>query len=126
MPRSDPVVEELLGFLLTRLDGASFESLATHEPKRMTAAYFEGGGGRAETRGIWFTGCVTCSQIPPGTLFRSHSHIDVPEWPCQPVREQTLHFADDPDYRDEWRPEFALFASGRLIHEDDHDQDQLS
>ncbi|MEV6126900.1 hypothetical protein AB0M05_08800 [Streptomyces violaceusniger] len=29
----------------------------------------------------------------------------------------TLRFAGDPEYCDAWRPEVALFASGRLVHE---------
>ncbi|WP_284745994.1 hypothetical protein [Amycolatopsis sp. RTGN1] len=124
MPRYDHFVEELLGFLLARLDEPGFARLVTHEPQRMTAAYFEGGGGRAETRTVSFTGCVTCSQIPPCTLFRSHGHIDVPAWPCLPVRELALSFANAPYYRDEWRPEFTVVASGQLVHQPD--QDQLS
>ena len=117
MPVFDEFVEQLLGFLLTKLDEADFAWLITHEPRRMSAAYFEGGGGRAETRGVWFTGCAACSRIPPGTLFPAHRDIDVPVWPCPPVRELTLRFADDPGYRDDWRPEFVLVASGRLACE---------
>ncbi|MEV5720719.1 hypothetical protein AB0L41_43225 [Amycolatopsis mediterranei] len=124
MPRYERFVEELLGFLLARLDEPGFARLVAHEPKRMMAAYFEGAGGRAETRTASFTGCIKCSQIPPTTLFRSHGHIDAPAWPCMPVRELTLSFAEDPDYRDEWRPKFTLVASGQLLHQPD--QDQLS
>jgi hypothetical protein len=113
-------VEELLDFLLTRLDEADFARLVAHEPQRMSAAYFQGGGGRAETRGLMFTGCAACSRIPPYTLFRSFGHINVPVWPCPPVRALTLRHADDPDYREEWRPEVAVFASGQLVHPDGH------
>jgi hypothetical protein len=121
VPAFDHFVEELLGFLLTRLDEVGFAWLVTHEPQRMGAAYFEGSGGRAETRGVRFTGCAACSRIPPRTLFPTHGDINVPAWPCPPVRELALRFADAPDYRDDWRPEFALVASGRLLHEPRYD-----
>ncbi|MFD7505737.1 hypothetical protein [Streptomyces sp. NPDC059850] len=117
MPRYDRFVEELLDFLLTRVDEDGLARLVAHEPRRMHAAYFEGGGGRAETRGMSFTGCTACSRIPPYTLFLDYGRIDVPAWPCEPVRELALRFADAPDYRTGWRPEGAVFASGRLIHE---------
>ncbi|AEM85640.1 hypothetical protein [Streptomyces violaceusniger] len=118
MPRYDRFTEELLGFLLTRLDDESdLEHLVTHEPRRISAAYFEGGGGRAETRVMRFTGCAACSRIPPYTLFPSYGRITVPAWPCLPVRALALRFAGEPDYCDGWRPEVALFASGRLVHE---------
>ncbi|MGW2324301.1 hypothetical protein ACWC5C_00890 [Streptomyces sp. NPDC001700] len=118
MARYDRFVEELLAFLLTRIDEDGLVRLVAHEPRRMSAPYFEGGGGRAETRGVWFTGCTACSRIPPGTLFLGHGHIDVPAWPCLHVRALALRFAGDPGYRAEWRPEFALFASGRLIDQE--------
>ncbi|GAA2070797.1 hypothetical protein [Actinomadura alba] len=119
MARYNRFVEELLDFLLIRLDETGFARLVVHEPKRMSAAYFEGGGGRAETRGATFTGCATCSQIPPGSLFASYVHINVEEWPCLHVRSLALPFAGDPDYRDGWRPDHAVFASGKLVHQDD-------
>ena len=117
MPRYDPFVEEVLGFLLERVDEGGFGLLVAHEPRRKSAAYFEGGGGRAETRGVWFTGCTACSRIPPYTLFMGHGGVNVPAWPCVPVRELALRFAGDPDYCEGWRPEAALFASGRFIDE---------
>ena len=114
----DRFVEELLGFLLVRLGETGFARLVTHEPTRISAAYFQGGGGRAETRVARFTGCATCSQVPPGTLFPSYGGITIEAWPCLPVRSLVLPFADDPDYREWWKPEHALFASGKLVNPD--------
>lgn len=120
MARFDRSVEELLNFLLTRLDKSGFERLVAHEPKRTAAAYFESGGGRAETRVAMFTGCATCSRVPPGSLFLSYHHINVEAWPCQQVRSLALPFADDPEFQDGWQPEYAFFASGKPVHQD-HD-----
>lgn len=116
MARFEPFVEELLDFLLKRLDEAGFERLVVHEPRRMYAPYIFSGGGRVEQRGLGFTGCCACSQIPQGGF---GSDITVEAWPCLHVRSLTLQFVDDPDYCQGWRPENALFASGRLIHPDD-------
>ncbi|MGY0060637.1 hypothetical protein ACWY4P_29540 [Streptomyces sp. LZ34] len=109
MARFEGFVEELLDFLLTRLDEAGFERLVAHEPKRMGASYIFTGGGRCETRVDMFTGCVTCSQVTPLSL-------KVEAWPCLPVRTLALRFADDPDFAYGWRPEYAVFASGKLVH----------
>ena len=68
MAGNDRYVEELLNFLLERLDETGFAQLVAHEPKRMYAAYIFSGGGRVETRGASFTGCATCSQIPSRVL----------------------------------------------------------
>lgn len=114
--RFEKFVEQLLDFLLTRLDEAGFERLVAHEPRRMCAPFIFSGDGRVEQRGMWFTGCCACSQIPSGGF---GGDIKVEAWPCFHVRSLTLQFADDPDYRQGWRPEHALFASGRLIHQDD-------
>ncbi|MEV6592553.1 hypothetical protein [Streptomyces acidicola] len=104
-------IEELLGFLLMRLDETGFEQLVAHEPKRMTAPYIETAGGRAESRAIYFTGCVTCCQLlPPDSLYYAEA------WPCQAVRSLALPFADDPEYAEAWRPENAMLASGKFIH----------
>ncbi|SEH01025.1 hypothetical protein SAMN05444920_118214 [Nonomuraea solani] len=112
MTRFEPYVEELLDFLLKRLDEAGFERLLVHEPRRMYAPYIFSGGGRVEQRGLMFTGCRTCSRIPEGGF-------NVEAWPCAHVLRLTLRFADDPGHHPGWRPENALFASGRLIHPDD-------
>ncbi|MEU7743443.1 hypothetical protein [Nonomuraea sp. NPDC049158] len=101
MARFEPFVEELLDFLLTRLDEAGFERLVVHEPRRMCAPYIFSGGGRVEQRGMWFTGCRACSQIPRGGF---GSDINVEEWPCLHVRSLTLQFADDPNYGDSDTP----------------------
>jgi hypothetical protein len=111
-------VEELLDFLLARLDKIGFARLVVHEPKRMYAAYIETGGGRVETRGLTFTGCATCSKMPSDADFASYGHINVEEWPCLRVRSLALGFADDPEYREWWRPQHAVFASGKLVHQD--------
>ncbi|MDA2810271.1 hypothetical protein O4J56_06430 [Nocardiopsis sp. RSe5-2] len=117
MPRYDRLVEEFLDFLLTRMsEEEDLLFLITHEPRRMYAAYLETGGGRCETRGVDFTGCGVCSRIPPYTLFADYVHINVPAWPCPAVRALALRFADHADFRDNWRPESALFASGRPVH----------
>ena len=121
MARFDPYVEELLDFLLTRLDEPGFDRLLAHEPRRIPAAYVETGGGRCETRVVFFTGCGTCSRIPPGTLFNGYLGINVENWPCTPVLSLVLRFADDPGYHEGWRPEFARFVSGRFVHEDEVD-----
>jgi len=113
--RLDPFVEELLGFLLTRIDEKGFNHLVAHEPRGTAAPYLETGGGRAETRATYFTGCATCSRIPPGSLFTSYLHINIETWPCQSVRTLALPFANDPDYDPAWRPEFAVFASGKPV-----------
>ncbi|MEV0386441.1 hypothetical protein [Nonomuraea sp. NPDC050643] len=115
MARFEPFVEELLDFLLRRLDEAGFERLVVHEPRRMCAPYIFSGGGRVEQRGLWFTGCRACSHIPQGGF---GGDVDVEAWPCPHVLSLTLQFAADPDYRQGWRPENALFASGRLVHPD--------
>ncbi|MGI5206052.1 hypothetical protein ACQEU6_31330 [Spirillospora sp. CA-108201] len=39
MARFEQFVEELLDFLLTRLDEVGFERLVAHEPRRMAAGY---------------------------------------------------------------------------------------
>ncbi|GAB3984409.1 hypothetical protein GCM10029978_094020 [Actinoallomurus acanthiterrae] len=119
MARFDRYVEELLDFLLTRLDEPGFDRLLVHEPRRMSAAYVETGGGRCETRGVFFTGCGTCSRIPPGTVFTGYPGIDVEDWPCTPVRSLMLRFADDPGYDEAWRPAYARLVSGRFVHEDE-------
>ncbi|MEU0808220.1 hypothetical protein [Streptomyces sp. NPDC005970] len=108
MARFERFVEELLDFLLTRLDEAGFERLVAHEPERMFASHIFSDGGRCETRVVSFTGCRACSQITPGSL-------EVEAWPCLPVRTLALRFADDPDHAYGWRPEYAVFASGKLV-----------
>lgn len=122
MPRFRPYEEELLDFLLTRLDEADdeadFACLVTHEPKQMMAAYMETGGGRCETRTTTFTGCTTCSVSTPAREFGHFAAIDIEAWPCGPVRLLALRFADDPDYRYWWKPEHADFVSGKLVHQE--------
>ncbi|MFJ1886947.1 hypothetical protein [Streptomyces sp. NPDC088137] len=107
-------VEDLLGFLLMRLDETGFEYLVAHEPRAMWAPYIETAGGRAEQRARSFTGCATCSRLPPDWLYYAAE-----EWPCQAVRSLALPFAGDPEYREAWRPEYARLASGKSIHHDD-------
>ncbi|MEU7742126.1 hypothetical protein [Nonomuraea sp. NPDC049158] len=67
MYRYDRFVEELLDFLLMRLDETGFARLIAHEPKRMIAEYSNGNyyvaGDRWGSRTTWFTGCATCSPI---------------------------------------------------------------
>jgi hypothetical protein len=121
VPRFEPYAETLLGFLLSRLDEDGFASLVDHEPKRMPAWYFESGGGRAESRMVMFTGCVTCSRIDPGSEFASYFHINVERWPCLHVRRLALVFRDDPDYCQGWRPEWAVHVSGRPFCQEDSD-----
>jgi len=105
-------MEELLAFLLMRLDETGFEQLVAHEPKPMAAPYIETAGGRAEDRARYFTGCATCCQpLPPDSL---HHYAEA--WPCQAVRSLALPFADDPEYAEAWRPEYAMLASGEFIH----------
>ncbi|WP_067823495.1 hypothetical protein [Actinomadura kijaniata] len=116
MARFERFVEELLDFLLMRLDEEGFERLVVHEPQRMSAAHMFTGGGRCEVRVDRFTGCSACSRVPPGALFTSFLHTDVEAWPCPPVRSLALQFSDDSDYRYGWRPEYAVFASGKLVH----------
>ncbi|HWO66263.1 MAG TPA: hypothetical protein VNO31_40145 [Umezawaea sp.] len=151
-------MEELLDFLLSRLDEAGFTGLVDHEPRRMYATFWLRDGGRSEERGTWFTGCATCSRIPsrvvvdPVTgaehvLWRvldmkawrevappheerlgpaphkleawgSLLGLNIEEWPCRHVRLLTLPFADDPDFREWWRPQHAVFVSGKLVHQD--------
>ncbi|WP_329361545.1 hypothetical protein OG896_01310 [Streptomyces sp. NBC_00669] len=122
MPSFEPYAEALLGFLLSRIDEDGFASLLDHEPKRMPAWYVERGGGRFESRMVMFTGCVTCSRIEPGSEFSSYVEIDVEQWPCLRVRRLALAFHDDPDYREEWRPELAMHVSGRRFCQEDGDQ----
>lgn len=160
MAGHDRSVDELLDFLLTRLDETRFPQLVAHEPKRMVASYNGGpywAGSRSGPQPAWFTGCVTCSPFPSRVVAdpvtgaecvlwraidvkayreatapyeerhgRSHQleiwgdqlDIDVEAWPCAQVRSLALPFADDPDYRHEWRPQYAVFASGKLVHPD--------
>ncbi|MET9245381.1 hypothetical protein [Nonomuraea sp. NPDC003709] len=157
MARYERFVEELLDFLLMRLDETGFAQLVAHEPRRMYAAYIESGGGRCETRGSGFTACATCSQIPSRVVvdsvtgvecllwkaidlaayreaaapyekrhgrthqlhtWGSYHDISVEAWPCLQVRSLALPFADDPDYRYGWRAQYAVFASGKLVHPD--------
>ncbi|NBE97254.1 hypothetical protein FE391_26150 [Nonomuraea sp. KC401] len=159
MDRYDRFVEELLDFLLIRLDETGFAQLVAHEPKRMIAGYSNGSyyvaGNRWGPQTAWFTGCATCSPIPsrvvvdPGTgaecvqwraidwkasregavpheqrhgrthqleTWGTYLEMNVEAWPCLHVRSLALPFADDPGYHDEWRPEYAVFASGKLCH----------
>ncbi|MFI1098511.1 hypothetical protein [Streptomyces sp. NPDC020917] len=113
MGRHAPWVEELLGFLLTRVDETGFGHLMAHEPSAMSAPYIETAGGRAEQRALRFTGCATCSQLPPLRLY-----YRAEEWPCQAVRALALPFADDPEYREAWRPEYARRPSGEFLRPD--------
>ncbi|TDE28566.1 hypothetical protein [Actinomadura sp. 6K520] len=116
MARFEHLVEELLDFLMMRLDERDLERLVVHEPQRISAAYMFTEDGRCEVRVDRFTGCSACSQVPPEALFASPLHIDVEAWPCSPIRSLALAFFDDPDFRYWWRPEYAVFASGRLVH----------
>ena len=109
---------ELVDFLLARLDEAGLAELFAHEPKRTYAAYTETGGGRCETRGAMFTGCLTCSRIRPYTEFPGYHNINVEAWPCSRVRSLALPFAEDSDYREDWLPQYAAFASGKFVHPD--------
>ncbi|WP_255954507.1 hypothetical protein [Streptomyces odontomachi] len=109
MARHAPWIEELLGFLLMRLDEAGFERLVAHEPRTMPAPYIETAGGRAEQRALRFTGCTSCSRIPP------HSLHSAEEWPCRAVRAMALPFADDTGYCEAWRPEYTRSASGDFL-----------
>ena len=105
-------IEELLSFLLMRLDETGFEQLVAHEPKRMAAPYIETAEGRCEQRARYFTGCDTCCQLLPPDLLYYYAEA----WPCQAVRSLALPFADDPEYAEAWRPEYAMLASGKRIH----------
>lgn len=58
-------VEELLDFLLTRIDESGLTELVDHEPRRMYATYLCWSSGRGlEDRQVWFAGCATCSRLP--------------------------------------------------------------
>lgn len=116
--------EAFLNFLLMRLDERDFATLVTHEPKTllthepkwMTAPYLETGGGRCETRSTDFAGCVSCSQV--GLLeCGGFLALDIAAWPCGYVRHLALKFADDPEFNEGWRPEYAGFVSGKLLHD---------
>lgn len=115
----DRHIEELLTFLLVRIGEAEFEQLVIHEPKRMMASYIE--HSRSDIWGFMFTGCATCSRIPANAVFPSVPDINVESWPCMYVRSLCLPFADDPSYREWWRPEHIARPSGMPLHRDDDD-----
>lgn len=103
MASHDRDTEELLAFLLTRLDETGFASLVDHEPKRVAAGYIETAGGRAEQRARMLVVCVTCSRTSP--LFPRYYPLEgVAPWPCRHVRSLALRFAGDPEFQDWWRP----------------------
>jgi hypothetical protein len=109
--------EELLNFLLMRVDETGLELLVVHEPNRMSAGYLESGGGRCETRVASFTGCAACSHVAPGKLFPSYLGIDVEAWPCLRIRSMAQFYADDPDFAYGWGPDYAVLVSGMLVHQ---------
>jgi hypothetical protein len=114
-------VDELLDFLLMRLDETRFAQLVAHEPKRMVASYNGGpywAGSRSGPQPAWFTGCVTCSPLPCRVVADPVTGAECVLWRAIDVKAYREATAPYPGYRDEWRPQYAVFASGKLVHPD--------
>ncbi|MES4901308.1 MULTISPECIES: hypothetical protein [unclassified Streptomyces] len=96
--------DELIDFLLERLDSTGMEELDGHEPLDLAVELFSHPPNGAPY--AFVRGCRACTRDPvrhaDGTL--GHDESLVEPWPCPHVRALALRFADDPDYLESWRP----------------------
>ncbi|MFJ9849313.1 hypothetical protein [Streptomyces sp. NPDC101150] len=92
-------VDELIDFLLERLDDEGVAVLEGHLPRRVSVEYYRPQANQLGACAVLW-GCEVC-WTKPGEW------RPCPEerWPCASVRALTLPFADDPDYRERWRPD---------------------
>ncbi|MFC4010885.1 hypothetical protein ACFOY2_26905 [Nonomuraea purpurea] len=80
-------MEELLDFLLMRLDESGFAQLLAHEPRLMAVSYWDSTpGNRWGPHLVQFTGCATCSQIPPRVVVNPVTGAELVLWRVIDVR----------------------------------------
>ncbi|WP_330358832.1 hypothetical protein [Streptomyces chartreusis] len=96
--------DELIDFLLQRLDSAGMEELDGHEPLDFAVDYYHPRPNVGHSF-RFLRGCGACSRDPipydNGTFGFRESLIE--SWPCLHVRSLALAFADDTHYQESWR-----------------------
>jgi hypothetical protein len=103
-------VDELIEFLLLRLDDDQLDQLDEHQERRFPYTYMPRDR-PGEERLDHAHGCAACTQDPREHGGPAGWGTDwIEEWPCRHLCGLALPFSDDPEFRPQWRERLSWGA----------------